>query len=88
MAAKIKNLHLYGTPEELTLKKAEYDWAGRNATRYAEDGHLIVLALRPVKKTVKKSREKAVDENATAPQEGKPLTRKGNGHERVKNFTQ
>lgn len=78
---KVKDLHIYGTKARLVALKEEYDWVGRNATRWAEDGHLVILALPPVKPKKKKKQKKSeTDETVERPR------RRSNGHHRVKRF--
>lgn len=65
MAAKIKNRHVYGTPEFLKQVKEEIDWNGRNDTEMLDEGHLVVYALpRKTKKNTKKKIERARREEA------------------------
>lgn len=75
--AKIKNQHIYGTPEEIKRIKEESDYIGRNVSRIAEDGHLIVFAIPPKRKSVKKKEEETDGKRTRAP-------RRGNGYNRYK----
>lgn len=76
--AKIRNKHVYGTSEEIKRIKEEADWIGRNVTRIASDGHLIIFAIPPKKRTrPKKDEEEKVEQKGRAP-------RRGNGYDRHK----
>lgn len=50
---KIRNKHVYGTPEELRLVKEETDWIGRHQSYMEDENHLVILAL-PRKKEAKR----------------------------------
>lgn len=74
--AKIKNKHIYGTPEEIKRIKEESDYIGRNVSRIAKDGHLIIFAIPPKRR---KPKQKVDEENTkTRP------ARRGNGYNRYK----
>ena len=75
--AKIRNRHIYGTPEEIKRIKEESDYIGRNVSRIAKDGHLIIYALPPKKKKRPKTEEKKESANKRRP-------RRGNGYNRYK----
>lgn len=65
MAAKIKNRHVYGTPEFLRAMKEELDWNGRNDSEMLSDDHLVIYALpRKSKKSFKKKVERIRKEEA------------------------
>jgi hypothetical protein len=55
---KVKNRHVYDTPQRIREIKEEIDWIGRNQTELVDEGHLVILALprKPEKK--KKHKEK------------------------------
>lgn len=74
---KIKNRHVYDTPERIKEIKEESDWIGRNVSRIDPNNprHLIIFAIPPKKRTKPK-----VDEERKT--ERRP--RRGNGYNRYK----
>ena len=72
--ARIKNRHIYATPQRIKELKEEYDWMGTWVTQIdpLDSGHLIVYAV-PPKRRSKKKADEAKDKQHRGP-------RKGNGH--------
>jgi len=80
--AKVKNLHLYGTPEQVKAWKEEYDYSAKNQSRIDPEnpGHLIVFAFPPKNKKEKKKVEESTEKGARP--------RRGNGYSRHKNMVE
>jgi hypothetical protein len=72
--AKVRNMHLRGTPEQVKAWKEESDFIGRNLSRIEEPGHLVIYALPPKRKSRKEKEEEAREERK----------RRGNGFTRTK----
>ena len=75
--AKVRNKHLYGTPEQIKAWKEESDWIGRNMSRITEDGHLEIFAIPPKKRSRPKDEDEKAENKARRP-------RRGNGYNRYK----
>lgn len=75
--AKIKNKHVYGTPERIKEIKEECDYIGRNVSRIVEPGHLVIFAFPPKKRSRPKPEEEEKGKTARA-------ARRGNGYDRYK----
>ena len=82
MPAKIKDQHLYGTPEWVREQYDERVWIGRNAVRIDpnDPGHLIVFAVAPAKK----KRKKPVSEETEQVEQKPRDSRRGNGYNRTR----
>lgn len=75
--AKVKNMYLRGTVEQVKGWKEESDFIGRNVSRITEGGKALqIFAIAPQKRKKRPDEEKEKAARAT---------RRGNGHSKYRN---
>lgn len=70
---KIKNKHVYATPQRIREIAEEEQWIGRHRYRVVDPEHIIIYAL-PERKKTKKEKRKEIEE--------RKRSRRGNGYRR------
>lgn len=89
---KVRNQHVYATPERIKQLHEECEWIGRNVSRIdpKNHGHLIIYALPPKKRTRKVvenlDKRKGVSEDSENKVVRNLRPRRGNGYNRYKDI--
>lgn len=79
---KIRNQHVYGTPERIREVHEECEWIGRNVSKIDADnpGHLTIYAIPPKRRSKPKPEEEEGEAKRSRP-------KKGNGYNRHKEMS-